>query len=777
MREKILFDENWLFHQGDIHRAVPQVKGPVYTAAKTERMKWGPASIAYNDHPDDYRAGVEFSSEKWEPVSLPHDYVIAQKPRRENNPALGFFDYPNAWYRKHFTVPASDENRRLTLLFEGVATRATVYLNGCELLHHFCGYSSFEVDITDYIIPDADNVLAVYVKADDVESWWYQGAGIYRHVWLIKTDLVAVDLWGVYAAPQKISDTRWQLDVQTTVRNDRLEDVTASIINVVKDAAGQTVATMQTEVFAAAREKTDGTAGVVIDSPQLWDVKRPYLYHIETSVVVNGETVDRYDVRFGFRHCVFDPQKGFFLNGKPVKIKGVCAHQDFGLTGKAVPDNIHRYKVQLIKEMGANGYRTSHYPHPQAVMDALDDMGILVMAETRWFDSTEDGKRDLEMLIKRDRNHPSVIMWSLGNEEPFHITQQGRKINRSLIAHLKKFDHTRPVTTAVSVSPDQATVFDDLDLIGVNYNHWLLDQIHEKYPDKPIFWSECCATSTTRGWCASSNPARGYLPAQDQDTNSWFTGREFAWKFVMQRPWMFGAFQWIAIEHRGEAGWPRVCSQSGAIDLFLQKKEAFYQNQSHWLAEPMVYILPHWNWAGRENEEIEVVVYTNCDEIELMLNDQSICRMAVPPFTAVHQKVCYKPGVLKCIGYRKGELAAQHERQTTGKPERLLLHLDNDPPKANGQDIAMITCCCVDENGLEVPDAMPFVRFDTNALGKVVGTGSDVSDHVPVNCPDRRMRAGRIGIAVKAGKTAGKLQVFAQAENLIGAVLEIPLSE
>lgn len=408
MREKILFDEGWMFHRGEISRSLPKDKGSTYSQAKTERMQWGPAARNYKGWPEDYNAehNHEIQCENWEWVNLPHEYVIAQVPSKEEDGALGFFRYENAWYRKLFFLAESDRGRRITLLFEGVATHATVYLNGCLMKHNFCGYNSFEVDISDVLRfregAENENVLAVYVETDSHEGWWYEGGGIYRHVWLYKTEPVAIDLWGVYAMPKLADDGSWRVDAETTVVNDRYEDVKVRAVTVFYDAEHRAVVQGEGTLEIPFREKGTVRYSMSVENPILWDLENPYLYTVETQLFEGDTLCDRYCLRTGFRSFTTDADKGLFLNGKHIKIQGVCAHQDFGLTGKAVPDNIHRYKIEMLKEMGANGYRTSHYPHTEAVMDALDELGFIVMDETRWFESTDEGKQQLEMLVRRD---------------------------------------------------------------------------------------------------------------------------------------------------------------------------------------------------------------------------------------------------------------------------------------------------------------------------------------------------------------------------------------
>ncbi len=774
MREQILFDDNWLFHKGDIVVSEPKSKGPVYTSAKTESMKWGPASIKYLDSFDNYSRDVSYNGEKWVKVDLPHDYVVSGEMYEDENPALGFFKYENAWYRKHFTVDTVDEGKRITLLFEGIATRSTVYLNGCELKHNNCGYSTFEVDITDYIQYGKDNVLAVYVRYHQNEGWWYQGGGIYRHVWLIKTRSVAVDLYGVFIRANK-KDNAWQVLVDTEIRNELFRAVNAKAVTTLIDKQGNEVLCTYGNVCINLRDKAVAKYTGEITDPHIWDIDDPYLYTVKTDIYVNDALFDTVYDRFGFRDFEFTADRGLILNGRRVFIYGVCGHGDFGLTGKAVPDNILRHKARMLKDMGANGYRVTHYPQTAAFMDALDELGFIVMDETRWFHSTEEGIEQLKMLVKRDRNRPSVFMWSLGNEEPHHLTETGRRINKAMMAEVKKLDPTRPTTAAVSDSPDKATVYEDMELVGINYNHYLYDAVREKYPNKPIYASECCATSTTRGWYEDINELRQYHPAYDHDTTKWFIGRETFMQVIKERPWVVGIFQWIAFEHRGEAVWPRICSQAGAIDLFLQKKDAFYQNKSIFTTEPMIHLLPHWNFTHKKGESISVWAYTNCQQAELFLNGVSLGIKDAPQYKHVEWSVPFEEGTISVVGYIDGKKVCRDGHTTSGKPQKLMLKCENAfDVSASGQDIALFTCYCVDENGIEVPDASPYVSFDTNALGTIVGTGSDISDHIPVTCPDRKMRAGRISVAVKV-KGAGELKVYANAENLHTGYIKVDI--
>ncbi len=758
-------------------------KGPLYAQAKTERYRSGPASMAYLDHHDDY-GGVknmpylppkrEITHEKWDRVNLPHDYVIGKTPHVEGNNALGFLDQEPAWYRKHIEISPEDMGKRLVLYFEGVTDRSEVFFNGSPMVINNCGYVPFEVDITDFVRFGEDNVIAVHIMPIGSEGWWYNGGGIYRHVWLEKTELAAVERDGVFVAPRKISDAEWEVPVSVEVRNSGYEEISAAVKTTLFDPDGSAVGELCGQCTVAEQDVAKVEMRATVSDPRLWDIDDPTLYSAVTEIYVEDTRMDCCEVNFGFRTVEFTADRGMFLNGRHVKLKGVCGHGDFGLTGKAVPDNIHRLKVRMIKEMGANAYRCSHYPQADILMDEFDRQGVLVMAETRWFSSAPSSLDDLRTLVRRDRNHPSVIMWSVGNEEHFFVTPHGERIAMRMTCEVKKLDPTRPVMTANDKSPEQCTVYGVSDLIGINYNLQLFEQIHAKYPEKPIFSSENCATGSTRGWYYDEDLNRGYLPAYDRDTNEWFLGREKTWKYFMERDWHMGGFQWIAFEHRGEAVWPRLCSQSGAIDLYLQRKDAFYQNQSLWTDLPMIHLLPHWNFPERLGEEIKVWAYTNCDEAELFLDGESLGRKTIEFCSHGEWMVTYRPGKLEVVGYRNGEVVATDVRETTGMPVALKLRAENaDDVRANGWDVALFTCVCVDSEGREVPDASAFVSFHANALGTVIATGSDVSDHVPVTCPDRRMRAGAISVAVRVGQTPGELTLYARADGLQAASIRL----
>lgn len=773
MRKEINLSKNWLFHKGDIEVERPADKGPVYAQSKTERKKIGPAAYHYHDKPNDYGNECEKNSSYWYRVDLPHDYIVEQDNDQTQNNGHGYFKYENAWYRKHFELDPEFAGKRITLRFDGIATCSTIYLNGCLMGHNYSAYNSFEIDITSVAFFDKENVLSVYVNTEEFEGWWYQGGGIYRDVTLTVTEPVAIDLWGVYAPYEKLGDNIWQVNLETTVINASFEDATVTAKTEIKDKNGNTVAAAEGEGAVSLRDKTILKYSATVEDPELWDCDNPNLYTVVTRLYKNGEEIDINTTRIGFRTVEISVEKGLLLNGKPTFINGVCSHQDFGLTGLAVPRNIAFYKVGLMKEMGANGFRTSHYQNSADYMDAFDEMGFLVMNEARWFESTPEAMFQLESLLRRDRNRPSVIMWSTSNEEPSHITEQGRLTHKAIAAHIRKFDKQRYICAAVDRNPEKCTIYDDCELVGINYNLEIYDTVHKMKPEKPIFASECCATGTSRDWNFSYNTF-GRLRDKDRDTNSWFKGRENTYKFLRERPFVFGCFQWDAVEHRGEAEWPAVCSKSGAMDLFLQKKGGFYQNKSHWTSEPMVHIVPHWNFKGLEGQDILVTVYTNCDELEVILNGEVLDRKAIEKYGHGEWNIPYAPGTLTVKGYKDGVEVASHSRTTTGRPVGLRLTPLNEA-EANGRDIALFLCECIDELGRPVPDAAEHVYFSAAEPAKIIGTGSDNTDHRSVKNVDRKMYMGKILVGVKPKDGQAELELTALSDNCGVTVCRVKL--
>lgn len=762
MREIISLNGRWNFFKGDIKVPRPVDKGATLIQCKNERKHIGPAAYYYFDKPDCYYAEREMHNEGWRYVTVPHDYILLQDNDEAQNNAHGYLKYENAWYRKEFSLDGEKySGKRIFLQFDGVATHCEVYLNGSLMKRNFSAYNGFEIDITNNVYFDRHNVIAVYVNTDEFEGWWYQGGGIYRDVRLVITEPVYIARYGVYAPYKKLNAAEWKINFQTTVCNRQYKDADITVVSSIIDNDGNIAAVAEGRERLEAYSETVVRTSAVIENPKLWNIDEPNLYTVKTEILLDGIRIDENIIRTGFRTVEVSAEKGLLINGIKTVIKGVNAHQDYGITGIAVPKNINRYKIDLLKEMGANGYRTSHYEQTAGILDALDEKGFIVIDETRWFETTEESFEYLKDLVMRDRNRPSVFFWSTGNEERTHITDVGKNVHREMAEYIRKLDNTRLITTCEDKVPTESRVFGDCDVIAINYNLENYDAVHKAYPDKAIMASECCATGTSRGWFLPTSA--GLIKEKDVETNSWYQAREKTWKHLTERPYVIGGYQWVGFDHRGEATWPRISSVSGAFDLFLQKKSAFYQNQSHWTDKPMIYIVPHWNFKGLENFPVEVDIYTNCDEIELFLNGKSIGRQSIDKYCHGNYNIKYSAGELKAVGYKNGKIVCEDERITSGPAEKLRLRLENSF-EINGVDLAVLTCECTDKNGLTVPDAAEYVYFSTDENAEIIGTGSDERDHKCVSSAERQMFAGKISVVVKPKYNAEEFNVYAYSK-------------
>lgn len=770
MREILSLNKNWFFHRGDIVYPEPRTKGYAHRIARLERAKTPPANRFYEPNVGKINPDLVVPP-SFESVDLPHDYIIKDEPKEDRSDAWGYVEYVPAWYIKHIDIPAGYEGRRLILFFEGIAGESVIYVNGCLMERSVTGYTPVEVDISDVALYGEKNVIAVYTDPSKHEGWWYEGSGIYRTARLEVSDRLCVDRWGVYVKP--VFDGKvWNVTLSTDVINDNYNDENFTVRHTLYSPDGNVCAVCEDKGAIAKRTKATFVTSAVLPDAHRWSPETPERYTCFTEILKDGSAVDGYETRFGLRTWSLDPEKGFFINGRHYKIKGFCGHADCGLFGKAVPENIHRYKVQLMKEMGANGYRTSHYFQAETLMEELDKNGFIVMDEARWYESTPEGLRQTEALVRRDRNRPSVFFWSIGNEEDHHATEQGRRVFKALKEKILSLDETRIITAAVNL-PDECKVFDLCDVIGINY-HWDgFDRMLEKIKDKPFLSSECCATGTTRGHYFDADKTRGYLSAYDAKTNSNFQSREWTWKKINSTDRIIGCYQWIAFEHRGEAEWPRLCSQSGAVDLFMQKKDAFYQNRSHFAKEKNIHLLPHWNFKGLEGREIRVVAYTNVPECELFLNGRSLGRVTVEKYGHAEWQVPFEAGRLEAVGYEDGKEVVRDTRVTPGEPYRLVLEQDTKDVRANGEDFAIVSCHVEDKDGNPVDNACPTVRFSTEGDCSVWTTGSDISDHTTLFSSERKMREGRIGVSVKLGSTPDGMTVYAAADGLLCAALDI----
>ncbi len=723
-RERLLMDPGWRFHHGDIPTGRPHNLG--------ETFSWVKGGTAHG------AADPDFDDSGWQRVDLPHDWVIEGQFDPKENVTHGFLPTGIGWYRKTFELPAEDEGRRLWLEFDGIFRNSTVWLNGHYLGHHLSGYTSFHYDITDVAHYGEKNVLAVRVDATECEGWWYEGAGIYRHVWLVKTDPLHVAHWGTFVTAtvaDPLDPEQAEVVIRTEVTNGYDKDMSCKLESTIVDADGNEVATSQSRETIVSREMQQFRQTVDVGSPHLWSVDDPYLYRVLTTVKSNGRITDTYETTFGIRTLKFDAEKGFFLNGKPLKLKGTCNHQDHAGVGTAVPDHLQEYRIRLLKEMGSNAYRCAHNPPTPEVLDACDHLGMLVMDENRFLDSSAERLADLESMVRRDRNHPSIILWSTSNEESLQRSPVGARIVATMADLVRKLDPSRPVTAAMHDSWGSA-FSDALDVQGCNYFPEDYDDYHQNHPHQPVIGSETSGTSTTRGIYVTDRQA-GYVSAYNREANAFgaSTTAEYGWRMIADRPWMGGTFVWTGFDYRGEPTpyeWPCINSQLGMMDMCGFPKDNYYYYQSWWSDETVLHIFPHWNWAGREGEEIDVWCYSNCDRVELFLNGESLGTQEIQPNGHLEWKVPYAPGTLLAVGYRNGEEIARAAVETTGPAAGIQLDPDRKIIRADGQDVVIVNVSVRDEQGRVVPTADNNIHFQVSDNATVLGMGNgDPSSHEP----------------------------------------------
>lgn len=761
MRTVTYFNDGWRFYRGTLPEFSVLSKPQTYVGIKTGSL------IPVLNHDDLVRV--------FTPVRLPHDYVILDTPDRRKNISEGFLEGDEAWYLKRFTVDESDKDKQIYLHFEGIAIESEIFLNGTRLCRNFSAYNPITVDITDFVRFDKSNTVVVHaMQAKQPEGWWYQGGGIYRDVKLIKTEKIAVDTFGTYVKPTKRADSDiWDVSLEITVRNDGITSKKVYLKNTVTDENGNCVLRLDDSLETNAKDKSVLKTAGAVTSPMLWDIGSPKLYTLVTEIYDGEERVDEYKTTFGFRTIRFDGKKGFFLNGKSVKIKGICAHQDYGITGIYLPRSVAKYRLELMQSMGCNAYRSAHNLSDENTMNFCDELGILVYDETRYFSSSPEAMSYLETMLRRDRNHPSVITWSIGNEEIIQQHDHARRIAETMTAFIKKFDD-RPVTVACHSDGgvENNIISAPVDVLGMNYSIEKHDLFHSMYPDKALVMTESCALQSSRGVYFGDDAARSLFDARDhvinrKDFNN--STRAETWKHVCEREYLAGMFIWAGIEHRGETEWPRLSSQSGLVDLFLQKKEAYFQTMSQYSEKNVLHICPStWSFEGLEGVEIPVEVYTNCDSVELFLNGESLGRREYTDFEPCRWSVTYTPGTLLAKGYKNGEHIITDIVSTVGEP--LSLHLICDTPTVSndGHDCILYTCVCLDKDGNEVPFASPAVHFSVSG-GVLLGTGSSVTDHERPLSSKREMYAGRIALCVHVPEGCEKVLVTAEATGLKSA--------
>jgi beta-galactosidase len=734
-REKLLMDFGWKFHLGNEWGTGEQL---INLAIST-----GPAKPGFNDV-------------SWPGINLPHDWAVALPFDRTGDGGHGYKPigpgFPQnsvGWYRRAFTLPREDAGRRLWIEFGGVFRDSLVYVNGCLMGRQPRGYSSFRYDITDVANCGGKNTLAVRVDASQVEGWFYEGAGIYRHVWLVKTSPLAVAPDGTFVHSRfdnNVPQGPAEIEIETRLANWQTNSAGAEVLCEILDANGKTVATTRATATVAPSATQVVKQKTAVSAPVLWSPEAPRLYKLVTTVQSAGQVVDRTETEFGIRTLAFDADKGFFLNGRPYEIKGTCNHQDHAGVGAALPDALQYFRVAKLKEMGDNAIRTSHNEPTEELLEACDRLGLLVMDESRVFASDAANLELLEGQIRRDRNHPSVFLWSLGNEEPVQSTVMSARVAQTMQSLIHRLDPTRPVTYAASVGNEFQGANSVTDVRGWNYHTGrAMEQYHQAHPQQPNVGTETASTQTTRG-IYTRDRARGYQTAYDAAGTE---TAEYWWSFYAVRPWLSGGFAWTGFDYRGENSWPCINAHYGIMDTCGFPKDNFYYYQSWWSDKTVLHLLPHWNWAGKEGQNMDVRCFSNCEEVELFLNGVSLGKKAMPRNSHLQWTVPYAPGALSAKGYKAGQVIAEEKVETTGAPASVKLTPDRPAINADGEDLAIITVAVTDAQGRVVPVAGNLVHFEISGGGKIIGVGNgDPSCHEPDDCLSEASANGNRAVAL-----------------------------
>ncbi len=821
-RERLLFDFGWRFHLGDpagldaTTFAFPEVDALERTARAhlDEEPKLVPlrrTAAEINAAPPVSFTQPGFDDHAWRALDLPHDWAV-ELPF--NSQALRNHGYKNmgagvsaqnswaaleigqsaldlggvtgntiGWYRRTFDLPETDRGKALWVEFDGVYRNCLVWLNGHCLGRNVSGYSSFTFDLTAHANYGSRNTLVVRVDATRTEGWFYEGAGIYRHTWLVKAPPIHVAHWGTFVTTTLASDGGANVSAQITVRNNSAASARAVLVSRVLDPAGQPIAENISAAFSLATGAEQTLSQILlIAAPQLWSPEEPHLYRLVTEVraATARAGVDHYETVFGIRTIRFDANEGFLLNGRRYAIHGTANHQDHAGVGTALPDALQNFRVRRLKEMGCNAYRSAHNPPTPELLDACDRLGLLVVDENRRFDTTPETLSQLDRLIRRDRNHPSVILWSLGNEEFKDAMQSneewGVPICRTLHDLVHRLDPTRQTT--MPMNADWGKGFSKVvDVQGFNYlKLGNADAFHAAFPQKPTLATEESSNVATRGIYLEDR-VRAYVPAYATKFPPWGSALNVWQPYYDARPWIAGVFMWAGFDYRGEQwpyDWPAINCQFGVMDTCGFAKDSFYFCQAWWSDRPVLHLLPHWNWAVRDQEPIAVRAYSNLDEVELLLNDRSLGRKTMPRGGYLEWPVVYQTGTLRANGYRAGKLAATTRVETTGPSSALALTPDRATLRADGEDCAVITVSALDSDGRTVPTANDPVEFELTGPGHILGVGNgDPACHEPDRGSRRSLFNGYAQIIVQTAKSAGPLTLIARTPGGRSATLTL----
>jgi beta-galactosidase len=776
----------------------------------------------------------------WQPAQLPDDYVVRGKISREPNTSLlakgavcplggreceipngaktdgspgalnrpgrgayaghGYLPVYPAWYQRTVFVPETAKGKSVWLDFGGVYRDAVVFVNGQFIDQHASGYTAFRLNITSSVRYGDKNNISVFVDPRWFEGWWYEGGGIYRHVRLIISDPLQVAPWGTFVDAQVAGPIHYnapngdhaaaQLTIQTTVRNDHPTSQKFTLVSQVIDSAGKVAASNASNEELASGQEATFSQRISLPDADLWSLEYRNLYKLATTIRIGPTAVDSEQTSFGVRTIRFDPEQGFFLNGKHVEIHGMCVHQDFPGVGIAAPDNLWAWRVQKLKEIGANAYRTAHGPVAEEFYNEADRMGLMVMDESRHLGDTYFPKAaadtpysdlsDVKGMVLQHRNHPSIIMWSLANEEGQGRTPYGARMFAATRNAVTALDPSRPTTSAMNGGYTKEGFISVEDILGMNYHNPEFSRVHDEFPRLMIFGSEDVNAKSSRGALETSRAtglcsAYGDGPAPDspgaQPWNSWAP--------VADHPFVAGEFVWTGFDYRGEPNpfsWPAVTSQTGAMDLCGFPKPVYYYWKAAWQAKPLVYIFPDWNLPKNAiGDSIRVRSFSNCERIELSLNGKSLGTRDMPRNQYLDWQVPYAPGILTAVGYNQGKKAALYTTQTSGAPAALRLIAEVSKVRADGEAVAPIRVEVVDAAGRIVPDADPLIEFSVSGAGTLAGVanGNPASDE-PNLAHQRQAFHGLAMVLVKAAGHTGSITIRAHADGLPPARILVP---
>lgn len=743
MRVVYNFDREWKFFRGE--PAADKINSHV--AACSACKTGGILGVA----------GKIYEDGDWESVDTPHDYKLSGNYSSDNHLFGGYLDSENGWYRKTFCLDEEIKDKQILICFEGVSPQAEFYINGSLVVRSFSAYSETLIDITDYVNfgKNATNVIVVHIIGDKSDGWWYEGAGIYRHVKLYAKDVVHIAHNGIFVRSTKKSDESWLTNISVELENSGYTDKNFFVKTELYD--GETIVaehTLPTSVIKACA-KIEKQLSFEVTSPKLWDVDSPYLYRVLITVTADGENIDEESVVTGFRTFEITAGRGFILNGKELKLKGVCCHQNYGGVGVALPDSVQEYCARLIKDMGANAYRCAHNPPASAILDACDRLGLIVIDENRRFEEG-DNLKNIESFIRRDRNHPSVVFWSLFNEEPLQNTRMGAKIYKRLKAFVSSLDDTRLFTCAINGNMDGAG--QEADLTGINYAIDKIPEFHKKYSMQPVYGSENASVVSTRGCYKTDNDAH-QLKGYDSECVPWGQTVRQSWDFALKHEWFAGIVLWAGFDYQGEPTpyiWPSVTSQFGLMDMCGIPKDGYYYAKACYSVQPTLKIIPNC-WNFEMDEIVRIAVPTNCPQTELFVNGISYGKKSSDCINTPEWQVEFVEGEVVAVGYdEKGNALCKDCVKTAGEAVGIRAEVNRSTLSDDGQDTVEAVISITDKYGTALPFADNLIEFipEDGLFLKGVGNGnpnSHESDKVNV----RKLFNGKC-MALVSARQSGK---------------------